>query len=164
MLATGLEHEGHGERSLMSAIVGIRQSPARPEIEARKSVQVLARFQGPNYCNKTQQDLYRPNSETLLTNTHKFSVGRGARSVQEMASHSLSASVLPNKIQQDPCRAKSNKGLTRSYNPSDGHGPITATNRDNSKGQTTDNRRHKISVGQGPYYCKKMQVPHCRQK
>ena len=37
---------------------------------------------------------------------------RFSKVVPQMATTSLSASVLHNKIQQDPCRAKSNKGLT----------------------------------------------------
>jgi hypothetical protein len=77
--------------------------------------------------------------------------------VQEMASHSLSATA-PNTATNGH-NLPVEQSLTKSYNPSDALGPITATNRDNSKGQTTDNRRHKISVGRGPNYCKKMQVP-----
>ena len=66
--------------------------------------------------------------------------------MQDLAALPLSASVLPNKTQQDPCRAKSNKGLTNSYNPSDAHGPITATNRDESKGQTTARKCKKRQI------------------
>ena len=66
--------------------------------------------------------------------------------MQDLAALPLSASVLHSKTQQDPCRAKSNKGLTKSYNPSDAHGPITATNRDESKGQTTASKCKKRQV------------------
>ena len=58
---------------------------------------------------------------------------------------SLSASVLHNKIQQDRCRPRRITD-NRRHNFSDGHGPITATNRDESKGQTTANRCKKRQV------------------
>jgi len=92
----------------------------RPAKSGKTSLTAPAR----NYRNKTQQLLCRPCSETLPTNAHKFSVGRGARSVQEMASHSLSATAqssdtnghnLPvglGAAQQDPKRSLSGGAAT----------------------------------------------------
>ena len=120
MLATGLEHEGHGERSLMPVIVGIRQSPASPEIEgewcpaksSNRRAEIGASFgklPGPNYRNKPQQLLCRPRPETTLTNPHNFSVGLGR-----------SCTARSNKIPVEQSLTKVLQGLTT---------PLTATAR-----------------------------------
>lgn len=58
---------------------------------------------------------------------------------------SLSTSVLHSKIQQDRCRPRRITD-NRRHNLSDAHGPITATNRDDSTGQTTARKCKKRQI------------------
>ena len=118
---TSCPHEGQGIRFAMPPIVGVRQSPASPRSRGRNRCKFWqgskgqttatnrnkisvgpapkpysqiptnsVSGEGPDRCKKWQVIHCRPRPQPL----------------PQMVTTSLSASVLPNKIQKDPCRAR----------------------------------------------------------
>jgi hypothetical protein len=87
--------DDNADEALHAAILQIRQSPARPEIEgpnrckfwqaprAKLPQQDATRSlsgEGPNRCHKVPQTPCRPWPKITLTKPHNFSVGRGPAS------------------------------------------------------------------------------------